>query len=154
MYSLALIIFVVSEQKAFEYFPIGSNVNLCPAVAAIWISDRHKKHKICRGPSNDHSWAVWFQLSKWFQRRRHFNIFPQGPMLIYFLRWRPSWISDRHNKQKFCKGPSNNHSWAVWFQLSKQFQRRSVLNHFPNRIQCQTKSCRSRHFEFHIGQKT
>jgi hypothetical protein len=35
MYSLALIIFVVSEKKAFEYFPIGSNVNLCPAVAAI-----------------------------------------------------------------------------------------------------------------------
>ena len=34
MYSLALIIFVVSE-KAFEHFPIGSNVNLCPAVAAI-----------------------------------------------------------------------------------------------------------------------
>jgi hypothetical protein len=25
MYSLALIIFVVSEKKAFEYFPIGSN---------------------------------------------------------------------------------------------------------------------------------
>jgi hypothetical protein len=22
-----------------------------------------------RGPSNVHSWAVWFQLSKWFQRR-------------------------------------------------------------------------------------
>jgi hypothetical protein len=35
MYSLALIIFVVSEKKAFEYFPIGSNVNLCPAVAAL-----------------------------------------------------------------------------------------------------------------------
>jgi hypothetical protein len=35
MYSLALIIFVVSQRKAFEYFPIGSNVNLCPAVAAI-----------------------------------------------------------------------------------------------------------------------
>jgi hypothetical protein len=27
MYSLALIIFVVSEKKAFEHFPIGSNVN-------------------------------------------------------------------------------------------------------------------------------
>jgi hypothetical protein len=27
--------FVVSEKKAFEHFPIGSNVNLCPAVAAI-----------------------------------------------------------------------------------------------------------------------
>jgi hypothetical protein len=31
MYSLALIIFAVSEKKAFEHFPIGSNVNLCPA---------------------------------------------------------------------------------------------------------------------------
>jgi hypothetical protein len=28
-----------------------------------------KKQKLCRGPSNDHSWAVWFQLSRWFQRR-------------------------------------------------------------------------------------
>jgi hypothetical protein len=34
-YSLALIIFVISEKKAFEHFPIGSNVNLCIAVAAI-----------------------------------------------------------------------------------------------------------------------
>jgi hypothetical protein len=31
----ALIIFVVSEKKAFEHFPIGSNVNLCSAVVAI-----------------------------------------------------------------------------------------------------------------------
>jgi hypothetical protein len=35
MYSLALIIFVVSEKIAFEHFPIGSNVNLCPVVVAI-----------------------------------------------------------------------------------------------------------------------
>jgi hypothetical protein len=34
-HSLALIIFVVSEKKAFEHFPLGSNVNLCPAMAAI-----------------------------------------------------------------------------------------------------------------------
>jgi hypothetical protein len=26
---------VVSEKKAFEHFPIGSNVNLCPTVAVI-----------------------------------------------------------------------------------------------------------------------
>jgi hypothetical protein len=32
---MALIIFVVSEKKAFEHFPIGSNVNLCIAVVAI-----------------------------------------------------------------------------------------------------------------------
>jgi hypothetical protein len=35
MYSLALIIFEVSEKKAFEHYPIESNVNLCPTVAAI-----------------------------------------------------------------------------------------------------------------------
>jgi hypothetical protein len=35
MYSLALIIFVVSEKKAFEHFSIGFNVNICPAVVAI-----------------------------------------------------------------------------------------------------------------------
>ena len=32
MYSLALIIFVVSEKKAFEHFTVGFNVNLCSAV--------------------------------------------------------------------------------------------------------------------------
>jgi hypothetical protein len=31
-----------------------------------------------RGPSNDHSWAVWFQLSKWFQRRHSINTGPYG----------------------------------------------------------------------------
>jgi hypothetical protein len=36
MYSLALIIFVVSEKKVFEHFPIGSNVNLCSTVVAIF----------------------------------------------------------------------------------------------------------------------
>ena len=62
MYSLALIIFVVSEKKAFEHFPIGSNVNLCPAVVAILdISDPHKKHKLGKGHSNDHSFTVWVQ---------------------------------------------------------------------------------------------
>jgi hypothetical protein len=35
MYSLALIIFVVSEKKALEHFPIGTNVNLCIAVALV-----------------------------------------------------------------------------------------------------------------------
>jgi hypothetical protein len=34
-FKMAATVFVVSEKKAFEYFPIGSNVNLCPAVVAI-----------------------------------------------------------------------------------------------------------------------
>jgi hypothetical protein len=43
---------------------------------------------------------------------------PMGKMLIYVLRWWPSWISDRHKKYKICRGPSNDHSRVVWFQLS------------------------------------
>jgi hypothetical protein len=39
MYSLALIIFVVSEKKAFEHFSIGSNVNLCLAVVEVFWTD-------------------------------------------------------------------------------------------------------------------
>ena len=42
-----------------------------------------------RGPYNDHSWAVWFQLSKWFQRRsvlKHFSHSgPYGKMFKCFL---------------------------------------------------------------------
>jgi hypothetical protein len=37
-------------------------------------------------------------------------------MLIYVLRWWPSWISDRHKKQIICRGPSNDH-WMVLYNL-------------------------------------
>jgi hypothetical protein len=75
MYSLALIIFVVSEKKAFEHFPIGSNVNLqnasslkplgqlkpnCPGMiivrSSVFYADRKSKmaattgHSINTGP--------------------------------------------------------------------------------------------------------
>jgi hypothetical protein len=36
--------------------------------------------------------------------------------IVFFLRWWPSWISDRHKKQKFGKGHSNDHSFTVWVQ--------------------------------------
>jgi hypothetical protein len=97
MYSLALIIFVVSEKKAFEHLTIetklpmnvhlkvlynvsvfyadqkskmaataGNRLTLDP-MGKSGISDRHKKHKICRGPSNDHFWAVWLNCPSGFR---------------------------------------------------------------------------------------
>jgi hypothetical protein len=42
-------------------------------------------------------------------------------MLIYVLRWRPSWISDRPKKHTLCRGRPNDHSWAVWFQLFEPY---------------------------------
>ena len=62
MYSLALIILVVSEKKAFQHFPIGSNVNLCIAVEAIL--DSNRKHTPCRGPSNDHLVSIVLVVSE------------------------------------------------------------------------------------------
>jgi hypothetical protein len=68
MYSLALIIFVVSEKKAFEHFLIGSNVNLCIAVAAI-LDVRSKRFFSettwtieSKLPRNDH-WKVLYKVS-------------------------------------------------------------------------------------------
>jgi hypothetical protein len=42
------------------------------------------------------------------------------------------------------RGPSNDHSWAVWFQLSKWFQRRSILKHFSHRVKA--KLCMNVHW--------
>jgi hypothetical protein len=64
------------------------------------------------------------------------KMFQNASSLKPLEQLKPSWISDRHKKQKICRGPSNDHSWAVWFQLSKWFQRRSILKHFSHRVQC------------------
>jgi hypothetical protein len=82
MYSLALIIFVVSEKKAFEYFPIGSNVNLCISVAAIlnFRSPYGKNVSKCffsettwtietKLPRNDH-WKVLYNVSVFYADRK------------------------------------------------------------------------------------
>ena len=61
MYSLALIIFVVSEKKAFEHFPIGSNAIYVLWWWPSWISNWDKKQKLDKGHSNDHSFTVWVQ---------------------------------------------------------------------------------------------
>jgi hypothetical protein len=44
-------------------FKMAATAGLSLTLRPSWISDRHKKHKICREPSNDHSWEVWFHLS-------------------------------------------------------------------------------------------
>jgi hypothetical protein len=39
---------------------------------------------------------------------------PMGKM--FQNAWQPSWISDRHKKQKLGKGHSNDRSFTVWVQ--------------------------------------
>ena len=58
-----------------------------------------KKHKVCKGPSND-CCTVQVQTVQQLQRRIYFCISPYGPVLILNLWWQPSWNSDRHKKQR------------------------------------------------------
>jgi hypothetical protein len=59
MYSLPLMIFVASEKKAFEHFPIWSNLKLSPAVAAIFNFM----------PKNDH-WMVLYKIAIFYTYRK------------------------------------------------------------------------------------
>jgi hypothetical protein len=63
MYSLALIIFVASEKKAFEYFAIGSNVNLCIGknVSKRFFSETTRTVET-KLPRSDH-WKVLYKVS-------------------------------------------------------------------------------------------
>jgi hypothetical protein len=91
MYSLALIIFVVSEKKAFEHFPIGSNVNLCIAVAAIL--DKAKLYM-------NVYWIVLYKLNVFCSDMKFKMAATAG---LY-----------RNKKRTVCRGPSNKHSCTVW----------------------------------------
>jgi hypothetical protein len=82
MYSLALIIFVVSEKKAFEYFPIGSNVNLYPAVVAIY-ADRKSKmaatagHRLTLDPMGKYSNAFLSETTNMIKAKLYMNVHVQ-----------------------------------------------------------------------------
>jgi hypothetical protein len=73
MYSLALIIFVVSEKKAFEHFPIGSNVNLFIAVAG---------HRLTLDPMGKCSNAFFSETTNMIKAKLYMNV---HWMVIYKL---------------------------------------------------------------------
>jgi hypothetical protein len=69
MYSLALIIFVVSEKKAFEHFPIGSNVNLCQSkMAATAI------HRLTLDPMGKISNAFFSETTNIIKAKLYMNV--------------------------------------------------------------------------------
>jgi hypothetical protein len=73
MYSLALIILVVSEKKAFEHFPIGSNVNLCPAMAAI-LDFRSAGHRLTLDPMGKYSNAFFSETTNMIKAKLYMNV--------------------------------------------------------------------------------
>jgi hypothetical protein len=77
MYSLALIIFVVSEKKAFEYFPIGSNVNL---KLSVFYADRKSKmaatagHRLTLDPMGKCSNAFFSDTTNMIKAKLYMNV--------------------------------------------------------------------------------
>jgi hypothetical protein len=69
MYSLALIIFVVSEKKAFEDFPIGSNVNLCRENVSKCFFSQTTWTIETKLPMYDH-WKVLYKISVFYADRK------------------------------------------------------------------------------------
>jgi hypothetical protein len=80
MYSLALIIFVVSEKKSFEYFPIGSNVNLCPTMFIFFYADRKFKmaatagHRLTLEPMGKYSNAFFSETTNMIKAKLYINV--------------------------------------------------------------------------------
>jgi hypothetical protein len=68
-------------------------------------------------------------------------------IFLYFpdmvLRWQPSWISDRDKKQRTFQ----------WSLLSSLVSEKKRFETFFPKGPMLNKSCRSRHFEFHIRTK-
>jgi hypothetical protein len=47
-------------------------------------------------------------------------------MRTHYGPWQPCWNSNRHQKQKFGREPSNEHLWQVWLKSVPRFQRRRI----------------------------
>ena len=78
MYSLALIIFVVSEKKAFEYFPIGSNVNLSCGGGYLGFPTGIKNRKFVEDLPMIIPGQFGFNCPSGFREEAFWNIFPIG----------------------------------------------------------------------------
>jgi hypothetical protein len=85
MYSLALIIFVVSEKKAFEHFPIGlfnigpygENVSKRFFSETTWTIET-------KLPRNDH-WKVLYTVYGFFLYNSNFTIFSFLFIILYYF---------------------------------------------------------------------
>jgi hypothetical protein len=90
-------------------------------------------------PKNDH-WNVLYQVSVFYVDRKSKMATTTGHRLTFDPMGKCSnaFFSETTNMIN-AKLYMNVHwmvPWAVWFQLSKWFQRRSVLKHFSHRVQC------------------
>jgi hypothetical protein len=80
MYSLALIIFVISEKKAFEHFPIGFNVRNVFYQVSVFYADRKSKmvatvgHRLTLNPMGKCSNAFFSETTNMIKAKLYMNV--------------------------------------------------------------------------------
>jgi hypothetical protein len=121
MYSLALIIFVVSEKKAFEHFPIESNVNLCIAMAAIL--NFRSGENVSKRFFSETTGTVETKLP----RKDHWKVFYK--IYVFYVDWKSKMAATAIHR--LTLDPMGKCSNAFFSE-----KRKSVLKHFPHRVQC------------------
>jgi hypothetical protein len=114
------------EEAFWDIFLIVSNVKLTPAVALFFYVDRISKmaatagHILSLYPKVTCSNAFFSETTNMIKAKLYMNV---HWMVLYKLRFFvPIWNSSGGHlgypidikKHKLCRGPSNDHSWAVW----------------------------------------
>jgi hypothetical protein len=111
----------------FWEFPIGSNVKLSSAVAAILVGGLKYRTQFWKGTTQGSFQQSFVEIGSVVSEEIVFlNFIP--PFL--FLTWRLSWLEVGITGHNFGRGPSKDHSTIVWLQLAQWFLRRRFLCEF------------------------
>ena len=110
-------------------FPIGSNVKISSAVAAILVGDLKYRTQIWKGTTQGSFQQSFVEIGSVVSEEFLFLFHPLP--LFYFLAWRLYWLEVGITRHNFGRGPSKDHSTNVWLQLAQWFLRRRYLCEFP-----------------------
>jgi hypothetical protein len=79
-----------------------------------------KNRNLVKDIPNDH-WKVLYKVSVFYADRKSKIAATAGHRLTLDPMGKCSnaFFSETTNMKTLCRGPSNDHSWAVWFQLSQ-----------------------------------
>ena len=130
--SLVLIELLVPDKMVLCEFPIRSYVKLSSAVQPSWSEGRTTRHNFGRGPSNDYSIKVWFQLNNWFQTRRFLCEFPIGSYIKLSLAVEAIFVEGPNCRTKFLE---ENHPMIISSKFSSYwangFRQDGFYGNFP-----------------------
>ena len=103
----------------------------------ILVFDLHQKLKINTEPSNDQSYNITIQYVQQFLRRISFLNLSQSEIILALTAMVNSQLEQKNHK--CCRGPSNEYSYQVWFQLAPVILEKTEMYKFKddnNRLQC------------------